>query len=173
MPATLNYSFAGSPKTKEFPTFSSSELTVETGDRYPGKPDGYDGKGYRLILNANVIGIFHWHTIAQTDRGKNLYAIRCCETKVRDYDIINPLLLVKDASINCPTHCDTVPKECFLKVKVTATGVLIFEDSGQCPVDYGWSNCPPNTLDCGNCCLDCASIFNALSGLKKALFNLK
>ncbi|WP_353933323.1 hypothetical protein WJM97_22795 (plasmid) [Okeanomitos corallinicola TIOX110] len=29
--------------------------------------------------------------------------------------------------------------------------------------------CPPNTLDCGDCCLDCNSIFNSISNIRKSL----
>ncbi|WP_143046451.1 hypothetical protein [Trichormus sp. NMC-1] len=33
--------------------------------------------------------------------------------------------------------------------------------------------CPPNTLDCGGCCLDCAGIFNQLSALTKKVLSMK
>ncbi|TAE58829.1 MAG: hypothetical protein EAZ76_10865 [Nostocales cyanobacterium] len=34
-------------------------------------------------------------------------------------------------------------------------------------IDY--ECCPPNTLDCGDCCLDCNSIFNSISNIRKSL----
>ncbi|MTJ11850.1 hypothetical protein FJR11_04410 [Anabaena sp. UHCC 0187] len=33
--------------------------------------------------------------------------------------------------------------------------------------------CPPNTLDCGDCCLDCAEIFNGISSIRKILAGIK
>lgn len=33
--------------------------------------------------------------------------------------------------------------------------------------------CSPNTLDCGDCCLDCATIFNQLSALTKKVLSIK
>lgn len=33
--------------------------------------------------------------------------------------------------------------------------------------------CPPNTLDCGDCCLPCSSIFNLLAALRAQLARLK
>ncbi|MBD2568367.1 hypothetical protein [Anabaena lutea] len=33
--------------------------------------------------------------------------------------------------------------------------------------------CPENTLDCGDCCLDCATIFNLLSALTKKVLSIK
>lgn len=30
-------------------------------------------------------------------------------------------------------------------------------------------NCPPNSLDCGNCCLDCAALDSAINGLTSAV----
>ena len=35
------------------------------------------------------------------------------------------------------------------------------------------ATCPPNSLDCGDCCLDCASIFNGLSAIRKIIAGLK
>jgi len=32
--------------------------------------------------------------------------------------------------------------------------------------------CPPNTLDCGDCCLPCDTIFNSISGIRKILSNI-
>jgi hypothetical protein len=32
--------------------------------------------------------------------------------------------------------------------------------------------CPPNTLDCGDCCLNCASIFNQLSALTQRVLSI-
>jgi hypothetical protein len=34
-------------------------------------------------------------------------------------------------------------------------------------------SCPPNTLDCGDCCLDCMSIFNGISSIRKIIAGLK
>jgi hypothetical protein len=50
------------------------------------------------------------------------------------------------------------------KIEVDAGGVV----SLVCTKD-----CPPNTLDCGDCCLDCASIFNGISGIRKIIAGLK
>ncbi|MBD2569696.1 hypothetical protein [Anabaena lutea] len=33
--------------------------------------------------------------------------------------------------------------------------------------------CPENTLDCGDCCLDCATIFNAISAIRKSISGIK
>jgi hypothetical protein len=33
--------------------------------------------------------------------------------------------------------------------------------------------CPPNSLDCGDCCLDCNSIFNQISEIRALLSRLK
>jgi len=30
-------------------------------------------------------------------------------------------------------------------------------------------NCPPNSLDCGNCCLDCAAVNSAVNGVTSAI----
>jgi hypothetical protein len=30
-------------------------------------------------------------------------------------------------------------------------------------------NCPPNSLDCGNCCLDCAAVNSAINGVTSAV----
>ncbi|MBD2628842.1 hypothetical protein [Trichormus variabilis] len=68
-----------------------------------------------------------------------------------------------------------IPPKYRFKVRAISSNLLLFEEvypSQNFSVEC-LQGCPPNTLDCGNCCLDCASIFNALSGLKKALFNLK
>lgn len=34
-------------------------------------------------------------------------------------------------------------------------------------------NCPPDTLDCGDCCLECQEIFNEISGLRKLINSLR
>ncbi|MGM3305097.1 hypothetical protein ACSQ6I_03780 [Anabaena sp. WFMT] len=33
--------------------------------------------------------------------------------------------------------------------------------------------CPPNTLDCGGCCLDCAAIFNEISSIRRLISGIK
>ncbi|GAX37884.1 hypothetical protein NIES3585_39290 [Nodularia sp. NIES-3585] len=33
--------------------------------------------------------------------------------------------------------------------------------------------CPPNTLDCGDCCLNCQSFFNQLSALRAQIWRIK
>jgi len=33
--------------------------------------------------------------------------------------------------------------------------------------------CPPNTLDCGDCCLDCNSIFNSISDIRRLIATIR
>ncbi|MDB9372795.1 hypothetical protein [Nodularia sphaerocarpa] len=34
------------------------------------------------------------------------------------------------------------------------------------------TGCPPNTLDCGDCCLDCDSVLSAIQGMRSQISNL-
>ncbi|MTJ12220.1 hypothetical protein FJR11_06340 [Anabaena sp. UHCC 0187] len=61
-----------------------------------------------------------------------------------------------------------------IKVSNTANDLLFSGNFANCNYSVQCvSGCPPNSLDCGDCCLDCAEIFNGISAIRKILAGIK
>jgi hypothetical protein len=57
-----------------------------------------------------------------------------------------------------------------------SSGLLLFEQGNFTNNNYSVncvSVCPLNTIDCGDCCLDCQSTFNSISDIRRLISRLK
>lgn len=52
-------------------------------------------------------------------------------------------------------------------------GNVLFEKPGGCYPLEECIGCPPNFLDCGDCCLDCVSTFNSISAIRRIIRGLR
>ncbi len=74
---------------------------------------------------------------------------------------------------NCATSCMNENLNKIITVTGN-TGASLFEgEFATCNYSVECSSgCPPGTLDCGDCCLNCNDIFNSISSLRAAVASL-
>ncbi|MTJ14870.1 hypothetical protein FJR11_20280 [Anabaena sp. UHCC 0187] len=129
--------------------------------------------GYRIIRPITSSGF--GYAVEILSHGAALWT--CSQTAIWERIITvsggfieNPVFTSLGLSYKAPAYT--------LKYKISvysATGNLLFSGTYNSAI-YTVEciqGCPPNTLDCGDCCLDCASIFNGISAIRKILAGIK
>jgi hypothetical protein len=184
MACTLTYTLGGITKNISLPISDSSEVGISTGQKAPnntavcwelgGSHVHIWGRRYQYSYGCGNVG-----TLASTNYlGVPTYSLVVDGVQVLGwYERGSETLRIKPPwepfgdpnSGNC-FSCRANLAECFLEIRLISTGEIIYEDSGECPLEnisISCSGCPPNTLDCGDCCLPCDDVFNKLSALRQ------
>ncbi|MBC5797134.1 hypothetical protein H5968_18735 [Sphaerospermopsis sp. LEGE 00249] len=166
--------------------FSDTPITINV--EYIGEfENNYDPQGYRITFwstNNNkylspicyeykIVNYYGW-AIWNMQWMTAVYW-RDCEGIWQGVNAIYPSApdLLVDKSVTCGN-----PETPLGGVHLTITG-----NSGTILLSQSYSTnnysveciqgCPPNTLDCGDCCLDCNSIFNSISDIRRLISTIR
>lgn len=137
-----------------------------------------------LVQNVEVYGPFYGIYFKSSNNVENIFCLchdrhpfRVCSSLPREVAFpadsnrkrqLELLTLIKVS--------DGQPVPPMYRIKVTGSGGSVLFSALFNNSSYSVEciqGCPPNTLDCGDCCLDCNSIFNQISGIRALLSRLK
>lgn len=119
-----------------------------------------DGNGYAQII-----------VISGGVQGQNFCTLPFTESEVGALQATpNPYASVTVLSVVTKQTGVTANKKLVIR---DANGVELYSQLGDCYYQVECkAPCPEGTLDCGDCCLDCNSIFNSISAIRRILRTL-
>ncbi|OUL33127.1 hypothetical protein BV372_17425 [Nostoc sp. T09] len=172
--ATLNYSFNG---VAQAPVDFNQPIDVET---YPWRVDensnGYCLSGYfsRIAPFPTVTTLTvkaHGNLIVPPFDNPSIEVTYCDGTVIRER-LVGPLNATE--YVHQSTGCNCPETKNSIKV-FSLTGELLFQAEGNPSVSYSVTciPCAPGQLNCGDCCLSCADIFNEIEATRKLVRALK